>query len=90
MTVKQVLLALLRTRAARPQNWREQKMINYVYRVVWSVEDKEFVGLCAEFPSLSYLDEDHLKAIEGITTLVKDIVADMEANGEPAPIPECR
>ena len=65
-------------------------MVNYkyyAYRIVWSVEDEEFVGLCAEFPSLSYLDEDHLKAIEGITTLVKDIVADMEANGEPAPIP---
>ncbi|MDJ0650255.1 MAG: toxin-antitoxin system HicB family antitoxin [Xenococcaceae cyanobacterium MO_188.B19] len=65
-------------------------MINYkhyAYRVVWSVEDQEFVGLCAEFPSLSYLDEDHLKAIEGITNLVKDIIADMEANDEPPPIP---
>ena len=60
---------------------------HYAYRVVWSVEDEEFVGLCAEFPSLSYLDEDHLKAIEGITTLVKDIVADLEANGETVPIP---
>ncbi len=60
---------------------------HYAYRVVWSVEDEEFVGLCAEFPSLSYLEEDHLKALEGITTLVKDIVADLEANGEPAPIP---
>ena len=60
---------------------------HYAYRVVWSVEDEEFVGLCAEFPSLSYLDEDHLKALLGITNLVKDIVADMEANGEPIPVP---
>lgn len=65
-------------------------MINhkhYAYRVVWSVEDEEFVGLCAEFPSLSYLDEDHLKALEGIVDLVKDIVADMEASGEKIPTP---
>ena len=65
-------------------------MINsehYTYRVIWSAEDEEFVGLCAEFPSLSYLDETHLKALEGITNLVKDIVADMEANGEQIPVP---
>ena len=65
-------------------------MINhkhYAYRVVWSVEDEEFVGLCTEFPSLSYLDEDHLKALEGIVDLVKDIVTDMEASGEKIPTP---
>lgn len=63
---------------------------HYSYRVIWSSEDEEFVGLCAEYPSLSYLDEEQAKALEGITNLVKDIVADMEANGEkpPAPISE--
>ena len=60
---------------------------HYSYRVTWSVEDSEFVGLCAEYPSLSYLDEDRYAAIEGITNLVKDIVADMEANGEKVPEP---
>lgn len=28
----------------------------YTYRVIWSEEDEEYVGLCAEFPSLSWLD----------------------------------
>ncbi len=28
----------------------------YTYRITWSEEDGEFVGLCAEFPSLSWLD----------------------------------
>ena len=28
----------------------------YTYRVIWSDEDSEFVGLCAELPSLSWLD----------------------------------
>lgn len=27
----------------------------YTYRVTWSDEDKEYLGLCAEFPSLSWL-----------------------------------
>ena len=54
----------------------------YAYRVIWSEEDQEFVGLCAEFPSLSWLDEEQDKALQGIVSLVKDTVADMEANGE--------
>ena len=29
----------------------------YSYRVQWSEEDREFVGLCTEFPSLSWLAE---------------------------------
>ena len=65
-------------------------MINYehyTYRVTWSEEDLEFVALCAEFPSLSYLDESPLSALEGITNLIKDVVTDMEANGEPVPEP---
>ncbi len=65
-------------------------MINYehyTYRVTWSEEDLEFVALCAEFPSLSYLDESRLSALEGITNLVKDVVTDMEANGETVPEP---
>ncbi len=40
------------------------------------------MGLCAEFPSLSYLDKNRYAALEGITGLVKDIIIDMEANGE--------
>lgn len=30
---------------------------HYTYRVTWSEEDQEYVALCAEFPSLSFLDE---------------------------------
>ena len=65
-------------------------MINhehYSYRVIWSTEDEEFVGLCAEYPSLSYLDENRIAALNGITELVKDVVADMMENGEKVPEP---
>jgi len=60
---------------------------HYTYRVTWSGEDQEFVGLCAEFPSLSYLDESRFKALEGIGELVKDVVLDMKENGESIPDP---
>lgn len=60
---------------------------HYTYKVTWSSEDQEFVGLCAEFPSLSYLDENRSAALEGITNLVKDVVADMETNDERIPEP---
>ena len=60
---------------------------HYTYKVIWSNEDEEYVALCAEYPSLSYLDENRIQALEGITNLVKDIVSDMEANGEKPPIP---
>lgn len=65
-------------------------MINpehYIYKVIWSLEDHEFVGLCAEFPSLSYLHEERYQALEGITQLVCSIVEDMTANGETLPEP---
>lgn len=60
---------------------------HYTYRVIWSLEDGEHIGLCAEFPSLSYLDEDQLTALKGIVNLVKEVVIDMEAEGEPVPEP---
>ena len=60
---------------------------HYTYRVIWSEEDNEFVGLCAEFPSLSWLDAKQGAALAGMVSLVEQTVADMEANGEPIPDP---
>jgi predicted HicB family RNase H-like nuclease len=60
---------------------------HYTYRVIWSAEDGEFVGLCAEFPSLSHLDDTQTSALEGITRLVADLVAEMQATGETPPAP---
>jgi predicted HicB family RNase H-like nuclease len=60
---------------------------HYTYRVTWSAEDQEYVGLCVELPSLSYLDENRAAALEGIVALVGDVVADMLENGEPIPEP---
>lgn len=63
-------------------------MINhelYTYQVIWSEDDREFVGLCAEFPSLSHLDETPVAALQGIMNLVKGVVAEVESDREPVP-----
>lgn len=59
----------------------------YSYRVMWSEEDAEYVGLCAEFPSLSWLAGSQDEAFIGIRRLVADVLADMRANGEVPPKP---
>ncbi|CAI8694995.1 toxin-antitoxin system HicB family antitoxin [Burkholderia pyrrocinia] len=60
---------------------------HFTYRVTWSPEDGEHVGLCAEFPSLSWLDETPEGALAGIRRLVADVVRDMAASGEKVPEP---
>lgn len=60
---------------------------HYTYRVLWSQEDSEYVGLCVEFPSLSWLHESMNGALAGIVALVKEVLADMAANGETLPEP---
>ena len=63
----------------------------YTYRVTWSEDDNEYVGLCAEFPSLSWLSATPEAALKGIRKLVAETVADMESNDEIVPEPiACR
>lgn len=59
----------------------------YTYRVTWSEEDNEYVGLCVEFPSLSWLESTPEEALEGIRQAVANVVADLESNGESVPDP---
>jgi predicted HicB family RNase H-like nuclease len=59
----------------------------YTYRVTWAEEDEEYVGLCVEYPSLSWLAPTPQEALEGIRQVVADVVADLEANDESVPEP---
>ncbi len=59
----------------------------YTYRVTWSEEDAEYVGLCSEFPSLSWLAKTPDEALKGASKLVNEVVADMLKNGEAVPEP---
>jgi len=57
----------------------------FTYRVTWSQEDGEFVGLCAEFPGLSWLAISPEEALKGIRSVIKTCVKDMVENGEDIP-----
>lgn len=60
---------------------------HYTYRVSWSPEDQEHIGLCAELPSLSWLASDPAQALAGIMQVVAEAVQDMQRNGEVVPSP---
>jgi predicted HicB family RNase H-like nuclease len=60
---------------------------HYTYRVTWSPEDGEHVGLCVEFPSLSWLASTPEEALTGVRRLVAEVVIDLEAHSEPIPEP---
>ncbi|MBW1779103.1 MAG: type II toxin-antitoxin system HicB family antitoxin [Deltaproteobacteria bacterium] len=63
----------------------------YTYRVTWAEDDHEYVGLCAEFSSLSWLAPTPEGALRGIRKLVADVVKDMNNAGEDVPQPiACR
>lgn len=60
---------------------------HYTYRVIWSPDDGEHVGLCSEFPSLSWLAPTIDEAMAGIRRLVNEVATEMRAAGEPPPTP---
>lgn len=59
----------------------------YTYSIRWSEGDRQFVGTCDEFPSLSWLATQPIEALHGIRALVQDVLADMATNGEEPPCP---
>lgn len=59
----------------------------YTYRVTWSQDDGEYVGLCAEFPSLSWLAKTPEAALKGIRKVVAEVITDLQANSEAVPEP---
>lgn len=58
--------------AARPD------VSHYTYRISWSAEDDEFVATCVEFPSLSWLASTQTDALQGLETLLRETLSDME------------
>ncbi len=50
---------------------------SYSYNVIWSDEDNEYVGLCEEFPSLSWLAKTQEDALQGIKDVVADVLENM-------------
>jgi predicted HicB family RNase H-like nuclease len=60
---------------------------HYTYRVTWSAEDGEFLATCAEFPSLSWLASSQIEALQGLEGMLREVIADMEEQGEQVPEP---
>lgn len=60
---------------------------HYTYRVTWSEEDEEYVGQCAEFPSLSWLAATPEQALQGIREVIADAIDDIQTSGEAIPEP---
>ena len=60
---------------------------HYTYRITWSEEDREYVGLCLEFPSLSCLAKTQAVALKEIIKLVAEVLVEMKKNHEPIPEP---
>ena len=59
----------------------------YSYRVTWSEADQEYVGLCAEFPSASWLAATPEAALKGVRKLIASMVEEMRQGGDPIPEP---
>ena len=60
---------------------------HYTYHVNWSPEDGAHVGLCVEFPSLSWLAGSPQDALAGIRKVVATVVNEMQGKGEEIPTP---
>lgn len=59
----------------------------YTYRVFWSDEDREYVGVCAELPGLSWLDKKPEKALAGIRKAARDAVKILSRDRDEIPEP---
>lgn len=58
----------------------------YAYRVAWSPADEQYVATTLEWgPSLSWLDADPGRALEGLRMVVQQAVADLAEDGKAVP-----
>jgi predicted HicB family RNase H-like nuclease len=64
-----------------------RKIDRYTYKITWYEGDKEYLGLCIEFPGLSWLAKTPEATFRGIRKVVAECVADMEKSGEAPPTP---
>lgn len=60
---------------------------HYTYRVSYSPEDREFVGLCTELSGLSWLARTPEAALRGIRNAARQAVEILVADGEGVPEP---
>jgi predicted HicB family RNase H-like nuclease len=59
----------------------------YTYRVQWNDEDTKYVATVAELPSLSWLADTPDSALDGLRSVVDEVVEDMKEANEKIPEP---
>lgn len=59
----------------------------YTYTVLWSEEDRAYIGRVAEFPSLAAHGSSHLAALQEILQVVGFVLEDLTEAGEAIPPP---
>jgi|SRR6185295_12624293 len=59
----------------------------FSYRVFWSPEDDEYVGVCAEMSGLSWLAKTPEAALRGIRRAAREGVSILREDGDPVPEP---
>jgi predicted HicB family RNase H-like nuclease len=64
-----------------------RKIDRYTYKITWYEGDHEYVGLCLEFPGLSWLAKTPEATFRGIRKVVAECVADMKKSGDTPPTP---
>jgi len=60
---------------------------DYAYSVIWSEEDKAYIGRVAEFASLAAHGVSPALALREITAVVGYVLEDLVDSGEPVPPP---
>lgn len=63
------------------------KAEEYLYSVMWSDEDKVFIGRVLEFPSLAAHGDTQEAALKEIRSVVEFVLEDLRESGEEAPLP---
>jgi predicted RNase H-like HicB family nuclease len=59
----------------------------YTYRVLWSEDQRHYVGVCSEFPALTSTAATHDGALGGIISAVGAHLEKWRTTGEAIPVP---
>lgn len=59
----------------------------YTYRLLWDESKERYLGVCSEFPALSYEALSTSDALAGIQRRVADELADLAKRRKPHPEP---
>lgn len=79
--MKPTRVTTMRVHAAHHQTGvlsEDLSFVDYTFLAVWSRDDGQHIGLCSEFPSLSWIADSPDAALAGIRQLIAETIADMQ------------